>query len=232
MNKKLVGIVGIALSILLLVYFEGFVYKIFNFIGFNITNYSNTVQILINLGIKLLMCVCVYLLFKKDFRSRRGRTGTFKTLLVFIVSLVALVMGMYLFEYVVRFIGDIFNVDVLNRDFYNIFNKKLNIELIVKIITDYLFIPFLYCSLLILSIDKIFRREGVFIAICAILASIIHALSLSGTLGFIIINSMSTFILFGTFAFLYKKHYSIWFIILLYSKYLIGNGFIINYLGW
>ena len=232
MNKKLIGLIGIALSIILLVYFETFMYKVFGLIGLNISNYSNLVQILINLGIKLIMCFIIYLLFKKDFRSRRNREGVLKTLLVFVVSLVSLVLGMYLFEYVIKFLGDIFNVKVLENNFYNIFNKKLDIHLIVKIVSDYLIVPYLYCSIIILSIDKLFRRETSSVIMSGILASIIHALSLSGTLGFVIINSLSIFILFGVFAFLFKKHYSIWFIIVLYSIYLVSNLFIINYLGW
>jgi len=232
MNKKLIGLIGTVLSVILLVYFETFMYKVFGLIGLNISNYSNLVQILINLVVKLIMCFMIYLLFKKDFRSRRGREGIIKTLLVFIVSLVSLVIGMYLFDYVIKFIGDIFNVKVLGNDFYNIFDKKLDIYLIAKITSDYLIIPYLYCSIIILSIDKLFRREVGSIVMSGILASVIHALSLSGTLGFVIVNSLSVFVLFGTFAFLYKKHYSIWFIIMLYSIYLVSNVFIINYLGW
>lgn len=231
MNKKLVGLFGIVLSVILLVYFESFVYRVLGLV-IDVTKYSNMIQVLINLGIKLIMCFLVYLLFKKDFRSRRTREGFIKTLVVFCISLVGIVVGMYLFDYVVKFLGDIFNVSVLNNDFYNIFDKKLDFSLVVKIVTDYLITPYLYCSIIILSIDKLIRRESTTIIFSGVLASVIHALSLSGTLGYVIVNSLSTFLLFGSLTFLYKKNYSIWVIILLYSAYLISNVFIINYIGW
>ena len=69
MNKKLSGILGIILSIIILVYFEPFIYKILNLLNININNYSSVVQTIINILIKLSMCFVVYLLFKKDFRS-------------------------------------------------------------------------------------------------------------------------------------------------------------------
>lgn len=231
MNKKLMGILGIILSMILLVYFEGFVYRIIGLVV-DISTLSNVMQLLINLCIKLSMCFLVYLLFKKDFRSRRGREGFIKTLLIFSISLISLVIGMYLFNYVVKFLGDIFNVSVLDKVFYNIFDKKLDFNLVVKIISDYFIMPFMYCSLIILSIDKLTRRESSTIILSGLLGSIIYAFSLSGTLGFVIINSLSMFLLFGSLAFLYKKNYSIYVIILLYSAYLISNVFIINYLGW
>ena len=39
MNKKLSGMLGIIFSLILLVYFEGFIYKVIGLIGINISNY-------------------------------------------------------------------------------------------------------------------------------------------------------------------------------------------------
>lgn len=232
MNKKLRGILGVVLSIVVLVYFESFAYKVLDLIGLNISNFSGTIRIVIDIAIKLIMCFIVYIVYKRDFRSRRGNDNIIRTLLVFVVSLASIVIGMYLFEFVIDFIGDIFNVKVLEKSFYNIFDKKLDFNLVVKIISDYLITPYLYCSIIILSVDKFARRTDLCIILSGVLASIIHALSLSGTLGFVIVNSLSMFVLFAIFAFIYRKRFSIYFIISLYSFYLIGNVFILNYIGW
>lgn len=232
MNKKLSGILGIILSILILIYFETFAYKVLGLLGININGFSGTIRIIIDLAIKLLMCFIVYIIFKRDFRSRRGKDNLLRTLLIFIVSLVSVVVGMYLFSYVVDFIGDIFNVKVLEQNFYNIFDKKLDFVLISKIVSDYIIIPYLYCSIIILSVDKITRRTDTCIVLSGLLASIIYALSLSGTLGFVIVNSLNIFVLFAIFAFIYRKRFSIYFIVALYSFYLISNVFILNYIGW
>lgn len=233
MNRKLSGILGIILSILLLIYFESFFYKILGLLGISILSFSNIMQIIINLCIKLIICFIIYIIYKKDFKSkRRNSYSFFKTLLVFFVSLIFIVIGMYLFNYVVEFIGDIFNVSVLEKSFYNIFDKELNFNLIVKIITDYILMPYLYCSVIILSMDKIMSNNNTCVIFSGILASIIYAFSIHGTLSFVIVNSLSMFLLFSILAFIYRKNYSIYFIICLYSFYLISNVFIINYIGW
>ena len=232
MNKKLSGILGIVLSIVILVYFETFAYKLFDLVGINVLSFSSTIKIIIDIVIKLVMCFIIYIIYKRDFRSRRGNDNIVKTLLVFVVSLVSIVVGMYLFGYVVDFIGDIFDVTVLENNFYNIFDKNLNFELVVKIISDYIVIPYLYCSIIILSVDKFARRTDTCIILSGVLASVIHALTLSGTLGFVIVNSLSMFVLFGILAFIYRKRFSIYFIIALYSFYLISNVFVLNYIGW
>lgn len=233
MNKKLSGLIGIILSILLLMYFEEYTYKIIGILGINIYNYSNIVQVIINVILKLIMCFLIYIIYKKDFKSRRRTNDNLiKNLLVFVVSLVSIVIGMYLFNYVINFIGDIFNISIIENSFYNIFNKTLDINLIIKIITDYIITPFLYCSVIILSVDKLVRSTNTSIIMSGVIASIIYSGHLNGTLGFVIVNSLNMFLLFAIFMYIYKKNYSIYFVITLYSFYLISNVFILNYLGW
>lgn len=232
MNKKLSGLFGILLSIIVVVYFENFAYKILNLIGVNINDYSYIIRLIISIVIKLIMCFIIYIIFKRDHKSRRTKDNIIKTIFIFIVSLFSVVIGMYLFSYVVNFIGDIFNIEVLENNFYNIFNKKLDFSLIIKIVNDYIINPYLYCTIIILSADKLTRRTDTCVVLSGLLASIIYALSLSGTLGFVIVNSLNMFLLFSILAFIYKKHFSIYFVITLYSFYLISNIFILNYIGW
>lgn len=232
MNKKISGIVGVILSIVILIYLEPLVYMGLDLVGINVSNLSSLLQTIINVGIKLSMCFLVYIVYKRDFRKRNSKDNLLKNMLLLVVSLIILTLVMYLFKYAIGFIGDIFNIKVLDLDFYNIFNKTLNLNLIVKIITDYIMVPFLYCSIIILSVNKFCKRNDTTIVFSGLLASVVHAFTLSGTLGFVIVNSLYMFILFAILALLYKKTNSILFIITLYSFYLISNVFIINYLGW
>ena len=232
MNKKLVGFLGIVLSILILIYFETFMYRLIDVVGINISSYSNTIQIIVNIIIKLIMCIIIYLIYKKDFRKRNSRDNILKNLLYLLVSLVCITLIMYLFNYVILYIGDLFNIEILSTEFYNIFDKQLNFSLIIRIINDYIITPFLYCSIIILSVNKFCRRNDTCIVFAGLLASIVYAFTLTGTLSFVIFNSLSIFLLFSIFAYLYRKTNSILFIITLYSFYLLSNVIIINYLGW
>ena len=63
MNKKLSGIIGIILSVVLLVYFETYAYRLLSLLHFNINNYSNVVRMIIDIVIKLVMCFIIFILY-------------------------------------------------------------------------------------------------------------------------------------------------------------------------
>ena len=232
MNKKLSGIIGTFLSILILIYFESTIYKVINIVGINLNNFSTLINIIVNLVIKIIMCILIYFIYKKDFKKRYSNNNLIRDFLFLIIYLILLVLIMYIFKYVIGFIGDIFNINIINEEYYNIFNKTLNVSLVIKIISDYLIIPFLYCSIILLGCNKLCKHNNTFIVFSGLIASIVYAFSISGTLGYVIINSLFMFILFGILAFIYKRENRIWMIILLYGLYLISNNIIINYLGW
>lgn len=232
MNKKLVGIIGTILSILILIYFESTMYKIINVVGIDLNSFSSLVNIIVNLVIKVIMCILIYFIYKKDFKKRYSNNNLIRDGLFLVIYLICLVLIMYIFRYIISFIGDIFDINVIKEDYYNIFNKTLDVSLVIKIISDYLIVPFLYCSIILLGSNKLCKHNNTFILFSGIIASVVYAFSISGTLGYVIINSLFMFVLFGILAFIYKKENSIWMSILLYGFYLISNNIIINYLGW
>lgn len=232
MNKKLGGIIGIILSLAILIYFESFTYKVINLAGMNISNFSSLTQIIINIIIKFIMCYIIYIIYKKDLKKRSSKDNIFKNIIKLLIYVIILTTIMYLFRYVVEFLGDIFNINTINQEFYNIFDKTLDIDLVIKIISDYILSPYLYCVIILLSVDKFCKRNDTFIVFSGILASVVYAFSLNGTLGYVILNSLSTCLLFSLLAFMYKKQNSIWFSMGVYSFYLILNVTITNYLGW
>lgn len=232
MNKKIYGIIGVLLGIILLVYFKSYMYKSLTILDININNYSNIVKLIIDLVIDLIMCFIIYFIYKKDFKKGRKTNNIFKSFLIMIVALISLIIIMYLFEYIIKYLCDIFKIKQVNNTFYNIFNKKMDSYLIIKIIKDYFIFPFISCSLILLSADKLCRRNDTFIFTSGLLALICSSLTLKGTLLFVIINSLSTFLLYSILAMTYKKCNSIWFSIILYGLYLATNPLILNFIGW
>lgn len=232
MSKKLISIFGTLLSIIILLYFESTIYKIITVIGIDLNTFSSIVNLIVNLVIKVIMCMIIYFIYKKDFRKRYSNNNLIRNGLFLVIYLICLVLLMYIFRYIIGFIGDIFDINIIKEEYYNIFNKTLDVSLVIKIIIDYLITPFLYCSVVLLACNKLFRHNNTFILFSGIVGSIIYAFTLSGTLGFVILNSLYTFILFSILAFIYKRENSIWMSILLYGLYLISNNIIINYLGW
>lgn len=232
MNKKIYGIIGVLLGIILLVYFKSYTYKSLTILDINMNNYSNIFKLIIDLVIDLIMCLIIYFIYKKDFKKGRKTNNIFKSFFIMIVALISLIIIMYLFEYVIKYLCDIFKIKQVNNTFYNIFNKKIDSYLILKIIKDYFIFPFISCSLILLSADKLCRRNDTFIFTSGLLALICSCLTLKGTLLFVIINSLSTFLLYSILAITYKKCNSIWFSIILYGLYLATNPLILNFIGW
>lgn len=232
MNKKLAGIIGIILSILFLVYFNDIFYKLLIVLNIDINSYSILTKSIIDLIIKLCMCFIIYLIYKKDFKHSRKSNNIFKSILFMLIYLIVLILGVYLFGYIINYLGNLFNVSIIDNVYYNIFNKKIDIYLIIKIINDYVLIPFIYSSLVILSVDKLCRRNDIFILLCGLLGGICYALTLHGTFIYTLLNSLNTFIIYCVLAMAYRKNNSIYFSIILYGLYLVSYGVILNYLGW
>ena len=124
MNKKIYGIIGILLGIILLVYFKTYTYKLLTILHINVNNYSNIVKLIIDLGIDLIMCIIIYFIYKKDFKKGRKTNNIFKSLLIMIVALISLILIMYLFGYVTKYLCNIFKIKQVNSTFYNIFNNS------------------------------------------------------------------------------------------------------------
>jgi len=232
MNKKLSGIIGTILSIIILIYFENTIYKLINILGINLNNFSSIINMILNLVIKIIMCILIYYIYKRDFKKRYSNNNLIRDGLFLLIYLIILIIIMYIFRYAIGFIGDIFDINIIKEEYYNIFNKTLNVSLVIKIINDYLIVPYLYCSIILLGSNKLCKHNNTFILFSGLIASIVYAFTISGTLGYVIMNSIYMFVLFGILAFIYKRENSIWMSILLYGSYLVSNNIIINYLGW
>ena len=105
------------LSIFIIIYFESTIYKIINVVGINLNSFSNLVQIIINIVIKILLCFLIYLIYKKNFKKRYSNFNLIRGSLFFLIYLVILVISMYVFKYIISFIGDIFNISIIEEEF-------------------------------------------------------------------------------------------------------------------
>ena len=231
MNKKFSSLLYIVISLLIIAFFEPTIYKILKLINIEVSSLSTIIQLIISISIKVIMAIIIFILNKKDLKRLKRNNNVFHMILYLVVGLVGMTLITYFSNYLFKQLSDIFGTKYITYDFYNIFNKKIDIYLILRIINDYILYPYLYVSVVLLVADKITRRTDTFILFSGILAGVIYALSLNGTIIFLIINSLTIFIIFLLIAFLYKKVGSIWFSILLYSFYLITYLFILEYLG-
>ena len=231
MNKKIGTILKLLISILILLFFEIGVFKVFDLTRVDVNKFSNTVINIIKVSIKLVMSIIIYFLYKKDFHKRKTNKNIFKNIILLIISLIIITVIMSLFDYITTYLCDVFKINKLNITTYNIFNKKINLDLIINFFSDYVFIPFIYISTIILGVSKVIKRSDIYILLSGLVALILYGLNLDGTVLFIILNSLNVFLLFGILAFLYKRFNNIWYIITLYSLYLLSGNIIINYLG-
>jgi len=178
------------------------------------------------------MCILIYFIYKKDLKKRYSNNNIIRDTLFIVIYLICLVLIMCIFKYIITFIGDIFNINIIKEEYYNIFNKTLDINLVIELISNYVIKPFLYCTIILLGSNRLCKHNNTFIIFSGIVASIVYAFTINGTLGYVILNSLYMFMLFSILAFIYKRENSIWMSIILYGLYLISNNIIINYLGW
>ena len=202
MNRKLTGFIGTILSVIVLIYFENIVYKIINVIGVDLNSFSSLVNIIVNIVIKIIMCILIYFIYKKDLKKRYSNNNLIRDSLFLVIYLICLILIMCIFKYIITFIGDIFDINIIKEEYYNIFNKTLDVSLVIELISDYVIKPFLYCTIILLGCNRLCKHNNTFILCSGIVASILYAFTINGTLGYVIINSLYMFMLFSILAFI------------------------------
>ena len=231
MGKKFKDLLIVLITILLVLFFQKYVYYFINLIGINVNNLNDTINYLINFGIKLILSIIIFFLNKSKFIRVRRNKNILVRLLILFVSLIAITFLMYGLKYVVKYIADIFKVELLVDNYYDIFHQKLTIDLLINIVSYYLLTPFICVSAIILSSERLNSKTRYYIILSGILSLVVYGYGMSGSLLFILINLLKTVILYCILSIIYKKVDSIWATIALYSLYLISYLEILKYFG-
>ena len=136
------------------------------------------------------------------------------------VAFLIIFVTMLVSNYILSVIAKSFYINYNGISFYNIFNKPFNLDLILEFLKNIILIPYLKVTIFDLGVNRLFSYSGSIFA-SGLAAALYNAYLIKGSIGYMIVNSSLTFILFMLLALIYRKNNNIVTSIVTYSIYIL-----------
>lgn len=216
MKDFAVNLVRLLLSFIILLFSEEYFYKFLSLFNINI---SKTISSII---LYVIISFFIYIIYKPELKSefkKFKRKFTSNVVYAFVAFLILFVI-MLVFNYILSVVAKSFYISYNNIQFYNIFNKPFNLDLIIEFLKNIIMIPFLKVTIFDLGVNRLFSYSGSIFA-SGLAAALYNAYLIKGTAGYMIVNSILTFVLFMFLAVIYRKNNNIVTSIVTYSIYML-----------
>jgi hypothetical protein len=171
------------------------------------------------------MALCIYIIYKDDLKSgfNRFKHKFGRNILYAIIYFLIIFISLIIVNYVCKVLASSFKLNYQEIGYLNIFNKTLNLDLLIVIIRDTIIIPFIMVSIFTLGVDNLFVSK-VSIFFSGLLAGIYNAYIIGGSIPNMIINSVPIFALFMLLTIIYRRNNNIAFSIFTYIIYMLFAG--------
>lgn len=216
MKDFAVNLVRLLLSFIILLFSEEYFYKFLSLFNINI---SKTISSII---LYVIISFFIYIIYKSELKSefkKFKRKFTSNVVYAFVAFLILFVI-MLVVNYILSVVAKSFYISYNNIQFYNIFNKPFNLDLIIEFLKNIIMIPFLKVTIFDLGVNHLFSYSGSIFA-SGLAAALYNAYLIKGTAGYMIVNSILTFVLFMFLAVIYRKNNNIVTSIVTYSIYML-----------
>ena len=216
MKDFAVNLIRLLLSFIILLFSEEYFYKFLSLFKINI---SKTFASII---LYVLISFFIYLIYKPELKSefKKFKRKFMSNIVYAFVAFLIIFVTMLVSNYILSVIAKSFYISYNSISFYNIFNKPFNLDLIIEILKNIILIPYLKVTIFDLGVNRLFSYSGSIFA-SGLAAALYNAYLIKGTIGYIIVNSSLTFILFMLLALIYRKNNNIVTSIVTYSIYML-----------
>ena len=200
MKYFIVSFIKFILSLILFIFSETYFYKLLDILKISIS-YD-----LANIILYLLLGFAVYIIFKdevandiKRFKRKIGNKILYSVIFFLILFIIVLIS-----DYVVNVLSNSFYLTYNEVNFYNIFNKPFNLNLIAEIVRNILMLPFIKVLIFSLGINRLFNgSKSIFFS--GLSYAIYNAFLLDGSISYILVNSFIPFIIFVIITYSFHK---------------------------
>lgn len=216
MKDFAVNLIRLLLSFIILLFSEEYFYKFLSLFKINISKTITTIILYI------IISFFIYLIYKPELKSefKKFKRKFMSNMIYAFVAFLIIFVVMLVSNYILSVIAKSFYISYNSISFYNIFNKPFNLDLIIEFLKNIILIPFLKVTIFDLGVNRLFSYSGSIIA-SGLAAALYNAYLIKGTIGYMIINSSLTFILFMLLAVIYRKNNNIVTSIVTYSIYIL-----------
>lgn len=216
MKDFAVNLIRLLLSFIILLFSEEYFY---NFLSLFKINISKTFTSII---LYIIISFFIYLIYKPELKSefKKFKRKLMSNMVYAFVAFLIIFVTMLVSNYILSVIAKSFYISYNSISFYNIFNKPFNLDLIIEILKNIILIPYLKVTIFDLGVNRLFSYSGSIFA-SGLAAALYNAYLIKGTIGYMIVNSSLTFILFMLLALIYRKNNNIVTSIVTYSIYML-----------
>lgn len=228
MKSKTMGIIQFVLSIIVLVLFHFFYWRILGLFGLHLTGIAYEIAKFIKY---LLISATIFVIYYKNIKS--GKTRFNKTFLNSFIYSVAcfifLIVITILLHKLLNYIGNPRGISVA-YSFTNYFTKKFTLSFALNLIIECIFIPFLLCVIFPLGFSNMIKKAGTASFICGLVYGILYAVSLNASFEYALFHALTPTCIMMLLTYLYKTNQNIWSVVITYAFYVLFGIFAINYI--
>lgn len=234
MRDKIICFLEFVIGLLILVCFQEYALNVIDNFGVNLSNYSEKVIMIVMFLIQILLCAILYFIYKSCIKQNgHGFKNHFlKNLLYSILILAIMTIVMNISIYFIKYIANMFSVSIIEKEKFNILQKELSLKYIIDLTKYAILIPFSSVIVYILSIERLFRKNGTKILMSGLIWALVESLSYTSNLLNMFFNVLPTFILGVFLSYIYSRNKNIWYPIIIFGLYLLFSPLLIGYLGW
>lgn len=216
MKDFAVNLIRLLLSFIILLFSEEYFYKFLSLFKINISKTFTSIILYI------IISFFIYLIYKPELKSefKKFKRKLMSNMVYAFVAFLIIFVTMLVSNYILSVIAKSFYISYNSISFYNIFNKPFNLDLIIEILKNIILIPYLKVTIFDLGVNRLFSYSGS-IFTSGLAAALYNAYLIKGTIGYMIVNSSLTFILFMLLALIYRKNNNIVTSIVTYSIYML-----------
>ena len=227
MKDFAVNLIRLLLSFIILLFSEEYFYKFLSLFKINISKTFTSIILYI------IISFFIYLIYKPELKSefKKFKRKLMSNMVYAFVAFLIIFVTMLVSNYILSVIAKSFYISYNSISFYNIFNKPFNLDLIIEILKNIILIPYLKVTIFDLGVNRLFSYSGSIFA-SGLAAALYNAYLIKGTIGYMIINSSLTFILFMLLALIYRKNNNIVTSIVTYSIYMLLASVLYSSIMW
>lgn len=216
MKDFTVNLIRLLLSFIILLFSEEYFYKFLSLFKINISKTFTSIILYV------LISFFIYLIYKPELKSefKKFKRKFMSNIVYAFVAFLIIFVTMLVSNYILSIIAKSFYINYNGISFYNIFNKPFNLDLILEFLKNIILIPYLKVTIFDLGVNRLFSYSGSIFA-SGLAAALYNAYLIKGNIGYMIVNSSLTFILFMLLALIYRKNNNIVTSIVTYSIYIL-----------
>lgn len=216
MKDFAVNLIRLLLSFIILLFSEEYFYKFLSLFKINISKTFTSIILYV------LISFFIYLIYKPELKSefKKFKRKFMSNIVYAFAAFLIIFVTMLVSNYILSVIAKSFYINYNGISFYNIFNKPFNLDLILEFLKNIILIPYLKVTIFDLGVNRLFSYSGSIFA-SGLAAALYNAYLIKGSIGYMIVNSSLTFILFMLLALIYRKNNNIVTSIVTYSIYIL-----------